>query len=162
MATEILLFECDHHYFGLRSEIVVEVLRSVALSVVPQSSEVLLGVANLRGKVLPVLNTRHLLGLPTVRLHPSHHFIVVDAGGLVIALHVDRAVELAQVDSEGGGNVTAIESEVADPPSNIEFITKTDVGLVPVINLRNMVTQNHFAELLSLSSSGTSTGHSMQ
>ena len=49
--------------YALRAEDVVEVMRVPPMTRVPQSPAALLGIANLRGSVLPVASLRGLLGM---------------------------------------------------------------------------------------------------
>src|SRR5205085_6551817 len=60
------------------------------------------GVVNLRGRVVPVFDLRVRLGLPARAVAPSDHLIVAQSGGRLVALRVDRALDLIQLDAEPG------------------------------------------------------------
>jgi purine-binding chemotaxis protein CheW len=65
------------------------------------------GVINLRGVIVPVLDLRKRFGLPAKALDVADHFIVVRAKERLIALHVDRALELARLEA---GALTEVET----------------------------------------------------
>jgi len=94
MEIEVLIIEVDQRRFGIRSTDVVEVLRAVALSKLPNSSAIIEGVFNMRGNIVGVLNLRRMLDLPTKSMRHTDHLIVVQADNRVLALRADRAVEL--------------------------------------------------------------------
>ena len=74
---------------------VAEVIRVTVLARVPQGPPALLGVANLRGSVLPVASLRAMLGCKPAD-HPSANAIVLDIGAPV-AIAVDAVVALDSV-----------------------------------------------------------------
>ena len=57
-----LTFKSEGHFYALPAASVSEVARMPPLARVPQAPPSLLGLANLRGSVLPVASVRALLG----------------------------------------------------------------------------------------------------
>lgn len=94
---QILLFEVGGGKFGLWSSVVHEALRAVAISPLPAAPDAVLGVINLRGRAIPVLNLRERFHLPAKEIEVSDHLIVAAAGARVVAFQVDRAVGLVEV-----------------------------------------------------------------
>ena len=70
-----------------------------ALARIPQAPAALLGVANLRGSVLPVSSLRVLLGKPQADDLPNARAIVLDIGA-PIAIVVDAVEGLETVESD--------------------------------------------------------------
>jgi len=130
MNIEILVFEVAGQHFGVRAVDVVQVLRAVSLSPLPQAPEVVEGLLNLRGCLVPVLDTRKLFGLAARELHHTDHLIVVNAGGQMITLHVDRATTLVSLEQD------SLETAPAEGEQLIEFLAKTSAGLVHVLDLQ--------------------------
>ena len=58
-----LVFQLAERVYALAAETVAEVIRIPTTARVPQAPRALIGVANLRGAVLPVVSLRALLGL---------------------------------------------------------------------------------------------------
>ena len=67
----LLIFQLAGGSFGLRLALVAEIIRLPELVRVPLVPPSLLGVANLRGIVLPVVSLRRLMNLPDVRVDES-------------------------------------------------------------------------------------------
>jgi purine-binding chemotaxis protein CheW len=97
--SRFLTFRVDSQLYALRAEEVSEVIRVPTLARVPQGPAALLGVANLRGAVLPVAGLRELLGKPPAPALSSARAIVLDIGAAV-ALLVD-SVETLETSSAG-------------------------------------------------------------
>ncbi|MET0281980.1 MAG: chemotaxis protein CheW [Steroidobacteraceae bacterium] len=98
MSNRFLTFTVGAQLYALRAEQVVEVIRVPALARVPQGPPALLGIANLRGAVLPVAGLRELLGLEPQRGSDARA-IVLDIGAPV-ALVVDAVASLASATEE--------------------------------------------------------------
>ncbi|HXP67337.1 MAG TPA: chemotaxis protein CheW [Steroidobacteraceae bacterium] len=98
MTDRFLLFRVDSQLYALRSDEVTEIIRVPIVAKVPQSPVPLLGLANLRGTVLPVVGLREMLGKPPGKALTSARAIILDAGAPV-ALVVDSVSTLEAVDS---------------------------------------------------------------
>jgi purine-binding chemotaxis protein CheW len=92
-ATRFLTFRIEEQLYALRAMDVAEVIRVPAMARVPQGPPALLGIANLRGSVLPVAGLRELLGRAPAPGIPSARAIVLDIGAPV-ALVVDAIASL--------------------------------------------------------------------
>jgi purine-binding chemotaxis protein CheW len=97
--TRLLTFRVDTQLYALRSEDISEVIRVPTLARVPQGPPALLGVANLRGAVLPVAGLRELLGKPPAPVLSAARAIVLDIGAPV-ALLVDSVETLETSSAE--------------------------------------------------------------
>ena len=95
---EVLIFEVDGQRHGLPVGDVLELLAALAVMPVPGAPTGIEGVINLRGAIVPVVNVRQRFGRPAKTLAAADHFIVVRANQRQLALHVDRAIELARLD----------------------------------------------------------------
>ena len=97
-AREVRVFEVGGQTDGLPTADVVELLRAVAITPLPDAPAVIEGIVDVRGRVLPVLGLRARFRLPVKALDPSDHFIVASAGTRRVILRVDRATHLVMVD----------------------------------------------------------------
>jgi len=80
------------------------------LTRVPLAPRHLVGLANLRGRVLPVVDIRGLLRLPPARIGPGAQGLVVEANGFQAAIWVDRLLgldTLSGLDPAGGDRADA-------------------------------------------------------
>ena len=94
-----LTFRIDGLLFGVGADEVSEVIRVPPVARVPQAPASLLGLANLRGSVLPVASLRRLLGRPEGGGGSSARAIVL-GDGAPVALVVDRVEALVAVSAD--------------------------------------------------------------
>jgi purine-binding chemotaxis protein CheW len=76
---------------------VQEVLRITEISPVPGASGYVLGIINLRGNVVTVIDARNRFGLVPKETDDASRIIVVDAFDKVVGLLVDNVSEVAYV-----------------------------------------------------------------
>lgn len=91
-----LTFRLASALYALPAESVSEVIHVPAAARVPQSPAALLGLANLRGAVLPLVGLRELLGLADSAGAAASKAIVLDAG-TPVALAVESVESLAAI-----------------------------------------------------------------
>lgn len=120
---EILLFEVDGQRQGLFSRDVREVLSAVTVTPAVGAARFVEGMVNVRGNVLPVINGRAWLGLPTRLVEPSDHLIVIRVGDRSALLRVDRAMELVTVATGDFDPVTRI-AKLDDGPVEVHEVTE--------------------------------------
>jgi purine-binding chemotaxis protein CheW len=98
-SARFLTFHVGGQLYALRSEDVLEVIRLPVVARVPQGPPALLGIANLRGAVLPVTGLRQLLGQSAAADSSSARAIVLDIGA-PIAVAVDSVAALEHAGEE--------------------------------------------------------------
>lgn len=94
-----LTFRLDEDRYALPAGDVSEVIRIPSVARVPQAPKGLLGLANLRGNVLPIASLRQLLGRSEADASATSRAIVLD-GGSPVAIAVDSVDALVEVDPE--------------------------------------------------------------
>ncbi len=130
---ELLTFYLGEALCGLDIAQVEELNRPLMMTPVPQAPPYVLGLVNLRGKIVTVLDLGKKVGLEPTVLTTASRTIVVHHAGEHIGLMVDRVAEVTAVDLE----------DVADVPANLkgapsqffEGVLKTDQGLIGILNL---------------------------
>ena len=99
-ARQFLTFRLDGRHYALPVGEIAEVIRLPAVARVPQSPQGLLGLANLRGAVIPVASGRGLLGQPANVPTNDARAIVLEQESPV-ALAVDAVESLVNVAAAG-------------------------------------------------------------
>lgn len=109
-----LTLRAGGRWYALRAEQVSEVMHVPAMTRVPQSPDALLGIANLRGSVLPVASLRGLLGMDEQSEKPldlaNRRAIVLDVGSQV-AVVVDEVDALVSIAADRVEKQTGIGTE---------------------------------------------------
>jgi purine-binding chemotaxis protein CheW len=91
-----LTFRSEDRIYALPAGQITEVIRMSPLARVPHAPKSLLGLANLRGVVMPVAGARGLLGRSEATVTPTSRLIVLD-GATPVALAVDEVAALVTV-----------------------------------------------------------------
>jgi purine-binding chemotaxis protein CheW len=93
----LLTFVLDREEFGIPVTQVREVIRVEGITRVPQVPAHVRGVANLRGRILAVVEIRTRLGLTPAVVTPASRIVVVEVMGRVLGLLVDRVSQVTKV-----------------------------------------------------------------
>jgi purine-binding chemotaxis protein CheW len=88
----------DHYGVGL--EMVREIQRAGRITPVPTAPDFIVGVMNLRGNILSVVDIRTFFGLPKVTIGDKTRILVVEGAGLRIGILVERVDEITDVKEE--------------------------------------------------------------
>lgn len=133
--TTLLVFLLEDREYAVRVALVRQIVRAVAVTSLPEAPEVIEGVVNWRGFVVPVLDIRSRFRLPPRPLHPGQHFIVARAGARTVALRVDRASGLVEVPESSVRSVR----EAAPGARHTEGIARLPDGLVVIHDLERFL-----------------------
>ena len=103
-AGKYLAFELDLEEYGVEILRVREITTAAGLAPRPEQPACTCGVITLRGRTVPVVSLRRLLGLGAAdHRDPSACVVVVDivapAGRLIVGLLVDRVSEVRQIEA---------------------------------------------------------------
>ncbi|MGH7614355.1 MAG: chemotaxis protein CheW, partial [Gemmatimonadales bacterium] len=115
--------------------VVREVVRAVAIAALPKAPPIVEGIINFRGALVPVLDIRQRFRLPPAPLAPEQHLIIAKTDSRLVALRVDRALDLVVVDQD------AIESaaRVAPGTEYVAGIAKLTDGLLVIHDLESFL-----------------------
>lgn len=105
---QLVTFGIGEEEFGIDILKVQEIIRTMAITKVPNSPPYVEGVINLRGKVIPVIDLRNRFNME-YRSHDNHtRIIVIELHKMVIGFVVD-----------GVSEVLRIQSNTVEPPPAI-------------------------------------------
>jgi purine-binding chemotaxis protein CheW len=95
---QIVLFTLDEPRYALHLSTVERVVRAVEITPLPKAPEIVLGVINVQGQVMPVIDVRRRFCLPMCEMKLNDRFIVVRTSRRLVALVADsvagvRAIE---------------------------------------------------------------------
>lgn len=105
--SEWVTFRLEEEKYGVNVMLVREVLKNTELAPVPGSPPFVLGIINLRGNVVTVVDTRKRFGLPLKEADEATRIVVIEMGEQVLGMMVDSVAEV----------VTLGESEIEYAPN---------------------------------------------
>jgi purine-binding chemotaxis protein CheW len=118
---ELVSFAVEGQEYALPIDQVQEIVQAPeSVSHVPNAGSRVLGVIDLRGRLLPVVSMRRVFGLPVTPLEPQNRIVVVSIDGGVVGVVMDTVREVLRVPHElvaplpgvvtGEGRKTEVES----------------------------------------------------
>jgi purine-binding chemotaxis protein CheW len=104
MCTDFVTFSLDDALYGIPVDRVQEILDLRPVAPIPGAPRHLLGVIDLRGDTVPVIDMRLLLGLKPAEDTPQTRILVVllraEGRQSVIGLRSDRVIDVTGLDSD--------------------------------------------------------------
>ncbi len=98
--------------YGYDIDLVQEVNDQLDLTRVPLAPDYVLGIMNLRGQIITVIDQQKKIGLKSSQITPKSRVLIIKSGTEYIGLLADRIAEV----------ITCTEKEIAKPPSNVNGI----------------------------------------
>ena len=138
-------FRLDSESYGINVMQVQEVLRHTEIAPVPGAPEYVLGIINLRGNVVTVIDTRQRFGLGPAPVTDQTRIVIIEADRQVVGILVDSVAEvvyLRQSEIETAPNIGTDESA-----KFIQGVCNKNDELLILVDLEKMMTDDEWAEL---------------
>ncbi len=87
-------FRLDNESYGINVMQVQEVLRYTEIAPVPGAPSYVLGIINLRGNVVTVIDTRQRFGLDPAPVSDNTRIVIIEADKQVVGILVDSVAEV--------------------------------------------------------------------
>ncbi|AOQ23011.1 hypothetical protein MTAT_29280 [Moorella thermoacetica] len=133
---QYVVFRLGHESYGIAIEYLQEIIRVPYVVKVPLTPPYMRGLANLRGNILPIYDTRLRLSINATDDDESNRVIVVNAGGKQVGYIVDRVEGVVDIPRE------AVEEfrEKGDTGNFVTRAARVDEGrLVLLIEMDQML-----------------------
>lgn len=94
---QFLVFTLDDQRYALYLSAVEKTVRAVEVTPLPKCPDIVLGVINVRGRVVPVINIRKRFRLPEREMELSNHLIIARTTKRSVALVVDSVLDILKL-----------------------------------------------------------------
>ena len=138
-------FKLDNETYGINVMRVQEVLRYTEIAPVPDAPSYVLGIINLRGNVVTVIDTRQRFGLSTGEISDNTRIVIIEADKQVVGIMVDSVAEvvyLRQSEIETAPNVGNEESA-----KFIQGVCNKNNELLILVELDKMMSEEEWSDL---------------
>jgi purine-binding chemotaxis protein CheW len=142
-------FQLEDETYGIDVMQIREVLRSQEISQVPGAPSYVLGIINLRGSVVAIIDTRTRFGLPPRdEMDDSSRILIMESGELVVGFLVDSVSEVADLYDE----------RIESPPDTgsgqssrfISGLYNREKGLLILLDASKLLSDDEVAEVASI------------
>ncbi len=96
----LLVFELDAQRFGLPLTRAARIIQAVSVTPLPGAPAIVLGVVDIAGAVLPVIDMRRRFGRAPRAIQLSDQLVLADTGRRPVALLVDAATAVVDAPAE--------------------------------------------------------------
>ncbi len=96
-STQFLLARLGDARIGFAASAVHEIARAVAITPLAGAPDIIEGVINVHGRIVPVVDVRRRLSMHAVALAPEQFLIVIEVADRLIAVRVDDVEDLLDV-----------------------------------------------------------------
>lgn len=138
-------FKLAGEKYGINVMQVQEVLRYTEIAPVPGAPPYVVGIINLRGNVVSVIDTRSRFALPSEEVTDNTRIVIIEADTHVIGILVDSVAEVVYLRQSEIETAPSIGSE--ESAKFIQGVSHKNDELLILIELDKLLTDDEWAEI---------------
>ncbi|OUR73241.1 chemotaxis protein CheW [Methylophaga sp. 41_12_T18] len=136
--------QLEDEVYGINVMQVQEVLRLTEIAPVPGAPDYVIGIINLRGNVVTVIDTRRRFGLPQTENDDSSRIIIIEANNNVIGMLVDSVAEVVYLHQSEIDTAPNVSSD--DSSRFIQGVSSRDKQLLILIDVNKLLTEEEISD----------------
>ncbi|HIP75986.1 MAG TPA: chemotaxis protein CheW [Psychromonas hadalis] len=141
-------FQLENETYGINVMQVQEILRYSEIASVPGAPNYVLGIINLRGNVVTVIDTRARFGLMPAEITDNSRIVIIEAEKQVIGILVDSVAELVYIKESEMEPAPDVGTE--ESTQFIQGVTNREDGLLILLDLNKLLKDEEWDELAIL------------
>jgi len=139
-------FRLENEKYGINVMQVQEVLRITEIAPVPGAPSYVLGIINLRGNVVTVIDTRSRFGLTSVETDDSSRVVIIESEEQVVGILVDSVAEV--VDLQPSEIETAPNVGTEESAKFIQGVASHDGELLILVDLNKLLSDEEWSDAM--------------
>ena len=132
---KLVTFSLDDRKFALYVSTVQMIIRVVEVTALPQAPEIVVGIINMQGQVIPVFDIRMRFHLPAREVQLNDQLIIASTTKRTVALLVDSVDDVIEIPEE---KIIAAE-QILPELEYVEGVVKTEGGMVLIHDLERFL-----------------------
>lgn len=145
---QCVTFRLQDEIYGINVMRVQEVLRVTEIAPVPGAPHYVLGIINLRGNVVTVIDTRERLGLDAKDMDESTRIVIIEADKLVVGILVDAVAEVVDLRTSEIESAPSVGND--ESSKYIQGVVSRDGELLILVDLNKLLNDEEWTELGSM------------
>ena len=130
-SNEYVVFALDERRYALPLPSVERAVRAVEVTPLPRCPEIVLGVIDMQGQVIPVINMRKRFGLQERDVDLGDQLLIAHTTKRTVALLVDSVMEVVK---RSGEDVVATD-KIVPGTAYVDGVVRVDEGLALIYDL---------------------------
>lgn len=132
---QIVVFTIDELSYALSLQTVVKVIHAIEIRPLPEAPDIICGIINVKGLIIPVIDIRKRFGLVFREIDPDDRLIIADTGKRQVAILADTITGIRNL---AEGEVIAAK-EALPFAEHIRGVVKVDDGLILIFDLEQFM-----------------------
>ncbi|MCE2571490.1 chemotaxis protein CheW [Motilimonas eburnea] len=141
-------FQLENETYGINVMQVQEVLRYTEIAPVPGAPDYVLGIINLRGNVVTVIDTRSRFGLCPSEVSDNSRIVIIEAEKQVIGIMVDSVAEVVYLRASEIDTAPNVGTE--ESAKFIQGVSNRDGQLLILVDLNKLLSDEEWDEMSAL------------
>jgi purine-binding chemotaxis protein CheW len=134
-ALEIIAFRLHHQEFCVKTTSIREIRGWAPVTPIPHSPYEVLGVMNLRGTVIPIVDLAVKLGMPAAQATERSAVVVTEVNGMTVGLLVDGVSDILTV---AGSTLQPLPAATGPSAAFSDGIIAHDKSMICFLSLERM------------------------
>jgi purine-binding chemotaxis protein CheW len=132
---QLIVFNLDEQRYALHPSAVERIVRAVEVTALPKAPEIVIGVVNVQGRIIPVVNIRKRFRLPEREISLSDQLIIARTSKRTVALVADAMSGVVECSDQ---QVITAEKILAGM-EYIEGVAKLESGRILIHDLNEFL-----------------------
>ena len=141
---QLVTFRLKDESYGINVMQVQEVLRVSEIAPVPGAPSYVLGIINLRGNVVTVIDTRARFGLPSAERDDRSRIVIVESQQQVVGMLVDGVAEVVELRHSEIGSAPSVGGD--EGARYIQGVASRGDDLLIVVDLNKLLSADDWSE----------------
>ncbi|MBU3845065.1 MAG: chemotaxis protein CheW [Candidatus Anaerobiospirillum pullicola] len=142
-------FQLDKEMYGVNVMQVREVLRYSDIAPVPGAPAYVLGIINLRGNVVSVIDTRMRFGLPPAEVTDNTRIMIIESERQTVGILVDSVAEVVDLNTKDIDDTPNVGTE--ESAKFICGVCNRGDDLLILIDLYKLLSEEEWQDIANLS-----------
>jgi purine-binding chemotaxis protein CheW len=138
-------FSLGEETYGINVMQVQEVLKMTEIAPVPGAPDYVIGIINLRGNVVTVVDTRSRFGLPPQDPTDSTRIVIIEANGQVVGILVDGVAEVVELNADDIETAPAVGND--ETARYIQGVHSREDRLIILVDLDKFLSEEELDEI---------------
>jgi purine-binding chemotaxis protein CheW len=145
---QYVTFRLDEETYGIDAMQIQEVLRYTEIAPVPGAPDYVLGIINLRGNVVTVIDTRRRFGLVDAEITDASRIVVMESASQVMGMLVDSVAEVVYLKASEIETAPNVGNE--ESAKFIQGVCNKNGELIILVEFDKMLSDHEWAEMAAL------------
>ncbi|MFZ3385247.1 MAG: chemotaxis protein CheW [Candidatus Methanoperedens sp.] len=140
---QLVVFSIDEHRYALPLFTIERIVRAVDVTSLPKAPEMVTGIVNVQGRIIPVVSLRQRFGLPIREIGLNDQLIVARTKERYLAFTIDAALDVVTIPEK---EVVHAE-EILQGMEYVLGLIKQDDGLIHILDIDSILSSGEAGSL---------------